>query len=367
MQPHSPRSNQTASPAARRSSRGGKRIRRRRRTPYIPILFTVGLLFALVIAAVVLVLKVLFSSGDVNSDGTASPVPDQSVTAAITLPDPEPKPVYELYTTDRTVQMDETFPSQYVVLIDIETGEILAERDSDARINPASMTKILTLLVAAETIQDWDATFTMTIAESDYCFQHECSVVGYMLDEEIPAKELLYGCILCSGADASLGLAQLACGSHEAFVEKMNEKLEELGLAETTHFTNCVGLYGEDHYTTMQDMALILKAAWENPLCREVLSTKIFNSQPTPQHPEGQVLSNWFIRRIEDLDNGAVKVLTGKTGYVTESGFCAASYGETEDGQGVLCVTAKSTGTWRSIYDHSELFRTFFPVEEQAE
>lgn len=372
MQPHSPYSypdsNRIDPPPSRRSSpRRGRRRRRRRRNPYIPVFCAAAVLVGLIAAAGFLVVRAAGSRGEADSGDVSRPLPNQSVTAAISLPEPEPEPAYELFTTENTAQIADTFASQYVVLIDMETGEILAQRDSDARINPASMTKILTLLVAAETIQDWDATFTMTIAESDYCYQNECSVVGYMLDEVVPARELLYGCILCSGADASLGLAQLACGSHQAFVDKMNEKLDELGLSQTTHFTNCVGLYDQDHYTTVEDMALILKAAWENELCRQVLSTKIYTSQPTPQHPEGQVLSNWFIRRIEDLSNGAVTVLTGKTGYVTESGFCAASYGETADGRGVLCVTAKSTGTWRSIYDHSELFRTFFPVPEESE
>ena len=370
MQPHAPHSNpnhpETPSPRRPRS-RQGKRLRRRRRNPYIPILCAGAVLLLLILAAAILIRgTVSGASGESSQSDAPASFSDQSVAASTSLPEPEPEPVYTLHTTENTVLLDESFPSQYVVLLDMESGEIVAERDSQTRINPASMTKILTLLVAAETIENWDETFTMTLEESDYCFVNKCSVVGYELDEAIPAKELLYGCILCSGADASLGLAKLASGSHEAFVIKMNEKLAELGLAETTHFTNCVGLYDEDHYTTMRDMALILKAAWENDLCREVLSTKIFYSQATPQHPEGQVLSNWFIRRIEDEDTGAVTVRTGKTGYVTESGFCAASYGETEDGRGILCVTAKSTSTWQSIYDHAELFRTYFPAVEDS-
>jgi len=168
MQPHSPYPNSNRTdppPTRRRSSQGGKRLRRRRRSPYIPIFCAVAVLLLLIAAAGFLIINALGSSGEENPGDVSQSIPDQSVTAAISLPEPEPEPVYELYTTENTVQLEEPFPSQYVVLIDMETGEILAQRDSDVRINPASMTKILTLLVAAETIQDWDATFTMTIAE----------------------------------------------------------------------------------------------------------------------------------------------------------------------------------------------------------
>ena len=273
--------------------------------------------------------------------------------------EPEPDPPYAFYTTADTVQVDSAFPSKYVILADLETGEILAQRDPDERISPASMTKILTLLVAVEHAEDLDATFTMTREMADYCFVNNCSVVGYEVDESATLRELLYGCIMNSGADACLGMAQIIAGSHEAFVELMNQKLEELGLAETSHFTNCVGLYDENHYCTVADMALMLKAALENELCREVLSTRTIATAPTPQHPESQNMSNWFIRRIEDLDSGGVNVFTGKTGYVEQAGFCAASCGLAPDGREYLCVTAKSTGTWQSIRDHAALYKTY--------
>lgn len=274
-------------------------------------------------------------------------------------PEEDPEPPYTFYTTASTVLVDSAFPSKYVILADLETGEILAQRDFDARISPASMTKILTLLVAVENCEDLDATFTMTREMADYCFSNNCSVVGYEVDESATVRELLYGCIMNSGADACLGLAQVIAGSHEAFVALMNAKLEELGLAETSHFTNCVGLYDENHYCTVADMALMLKAALENELCRQVLSSRTTSTAPTPQHPESQNMSNWFIRRIEDQDTGGVNVFTGKTGYVEQAGFCAASCGLAPDGREYLCVTAKSTGTWQSIYDHAAIFKTY--------
>ena len=82
------------------------------------------------------------------------------------------------------------------MVIDAEDGSILAEKNADAVISPASMTKILTLLVAAEHIENLDDTVTITIDITDYCYVNDCSVVGFALDEVVPVRELLYGTIL---------------------------------------------------------------------------------------------------------------------------------------------------------------------------
>jgi len=355
-QPH------TYTPDELRARRLARKARRKRRQMIrLLSLAAVILVFALVIGFIVWLLR------SQDTENQPDPLPSQSEQAEVPptvsepdpIPEPEPEPVYTLHTTDATVTVDDALPSQYVIFADVETGEILAQRNCDARINPASMTKILTLLVAVENIDDLEATFTMTREMADYCFANECSVVGYEVGESATLRELLYGCIMNSGADACLGLAEGAAGSHEAFVVLMNEKLEELGLAETSHFTNCVGLYDEEHYCTVGDMALMLKAALENELCREVLTTRTIATAPTSQHPEGQNMSNWFIRRIEDQDTGGVNVFTGKTGYVQQAGYCAASCGEAADGKWYLCVTGRSTGTWQSIYDHAVLYKTY--------
>lgn len=141
----------------------------------------------------------------------------------------------------------------------------------------------------------------------------------------------------------------------------MNEKLEELGLSETSHFTNCVGVFDEDHYSTVYDIAMILQAAVDNELCREFLSAHIYTTSKTQQHPEGIELSNWFLRRIEDQDSGG-EVLYAKTGYVEQSGSCAASYAEGKNGKGYVCVTVNANSPWRCIYDHSGLYKQFTGV-----
>ena len=264
-----------------------------------------------------------------------------------------------LHESEQTVFLGDDFPSEFVFLIDAKTGEILAEKNAYNLLNPASMTKVLTLLVAAENIKDIEGTFTMTSEISEYCFVNECSVVGYIVGETVPIEELFYGCILCSGADASLALAELAAGSHEEFVNLMNRKLDELGLSETAYFTNCVGLYDKEHKCSSADIALIMKAALENEFCRQVICTKVYYSVPTSEHPDGQVLSNWFIRSLEDMNNGEVNVLGGKRGYVPESGNCAVSYGETDNGKSFICVTGRSYNQKQTIYDHAALYKKY--------
>lgn len=272
----------------------------------------------------------------------------------------ETEPVGYTTTTD-TVQLGAEFPSSYAVLIDLDSHEILAEKGADTVIYPASMTKVLTVLVAAEAIEesDLDQTFAMTREITDYCYVNGCSVVGLMVDETVTVRELFYGTILPSGADAAVGLATYVAGSHEAFVDMMNDKLEELGLSDTAHFTNCVGLFDENHACTVSDMAVILEAALDNDLCREVLGAHTYETAPTTDHPEGQILSNWFLRRIEEKDTGSLTVMGAKTGYVVESGSCAASWAQDTDGHRYLCVTADASSSWQAIYDHADLYKTY--------
>ena len=245
------------------------------------------------------------------------------------------------------------------VLIDAQSGEVLAARDASQRINPASMTKILTLLVAAEHAEDLQDQFVMTVEITDYTYRHDCSIAGYGVGQSVTVEELMYGTILPSGAEAAMALAEYTAGSQEAFVELMNQKLEQLGLSDTAHFTNCVGLYDEEHYCTVYDMAVILKAAADNELCRRVLSARTFaTSVPSEQQPDGILLSNWFLRRIEDKDTHG-EVLCAKTGFVNQSGSCAASLAADHEGREYICVTTGSMSSWTCIYDHVELYQAF--------
>ena len=256
--------------------------------------------------------------------------------------------------------------STHAILVDASTDTIVASKGAKEKISPASMTKVLTVLVAAEHIpeEELDAPFTMTLEITDYAYVNDCSSVGFLEDEEVTVRDLFYGTILPSGGDAAVGLATYVAGSHEAFMELMNEKLAELGLADTAHFTNCVGLYDKDHYCTVYDMAIIMKAAMDNDLCREVLSTKKYTTVPTEQHPEGITISNWFLRRIEDKDTGGA-VIGAKTGYVAQSQSCAVSYATCGENQiPYICVTVGAYSSWRCIYDQVEIYTQYTPEQK---
>lgn len=270
---------------------------------------------------------------------------------------------YEFVSTPRTVAIySEEVISSHAILIDESTDTIIASKGAEERISPASMTKVLTVLVAAEQIteEQLDDTFTMTLEITDYAYVNDCSSVGFLNEEKVTVRDLFYGTILPSGGDAAVGLATYIAGSHEAFVDMMNDKLDELGLSDTAHFTNCVGLYDENHYCTVYDMAVIMKAAIENEMCKEFLSAHTYTTTPTIEHPEGITISNWFLRRIEDKDTGG-EVLCAKTGYVLQSKNCAVSYGTFAGDIPYICVTAGSTSSWRCIYDHVEIYNRYVP------
>lgn len=344
--------------AALRSQRAAlrKRKQRARRRKQLKQFFPIA---ALAVFLVVLLLVWKGRQPQQEEQAEEPPAPTVAVMPEVAVSE-EPEEPYSAVKTADTAVLGADYSSAYAVVIDLQKDAILAEREAQAVINPASMTKVLTLLVAAEHLENrLDETFTMTIDITDYCFVNGCSVVGLDIGETVTVRELLYGCILPSGADASLGLAVMAAGSHEAFVELINEKLEELGLSETAHFTNAVGLYDKDHHCTVYDMAMILKAAMDNPLCREVLDARTYQTLPNEQNPEGEVLSNWFLRRIEDKDTGDIDVVAGKTGYVVESGNCAASCGEDPDGNRYICVTGNAGSGWQAIYDHVALYKNY--------
>ncbi len=261
---------------------------------------------------------------------------------------------------ETTVPPDSEVVSENAVFIDVEAGKILGQRGADTRIPPASMTKILTVLVAAEHIIDSDDTFEITQDIIDYSFVNKCSPAGFEVGETVTVNDLFYGTVLPSGGEAAVALAVYVAGSQEAFVELMNEKLEELGLSGTTHFTNCVGIYDEDHYSTVYDIAVILKAAYNNSYCREVLGARTYKTTVTEQHPEGLNLSNLFLRRIEDKDTHG-EVLCAKTGFVDQSGNCAASLSVGNDGKVYICVTAHSNDPARCINDHVAMYQQFLP------
>lgn len=260
--------------------------------------------------------------------------------------------------TEDTAEIGEQFKSESIIVINNTEKKVVAARNAQRRCYPASTTKIMTLLVAAESIKDFTDTFTMTLAITDPLYIADATVAGFSAGEEINMTDLLYGAILPSGADACMGLAEKLAGSEEGFVKLMNAKAAALGLKDT-HFTNCTGLYGDEHYTTAEDLSVILAAAMENTLCRAILSTYQYTTAKTPQHPEGILLSSTLFQHMYGTEPVGANILGGKTGFVNESGYCIASFGESDTGSEYICVTLSGAGKWPTFYDQIDLYTAF--------
>ena len=280
-------------------------------------------------------------------------------------PEPEPEPEPEqpglalAQATEQTKTLDLELYSSSAVLVDVQSGTVLAEKGMDEKIYPASMTKVMTLLVAAENLPDLDATFTMTQAIIDPLYLAGASMAGYVNGETVTMRDLLYGAVVPSGAEATEALAQAVAGSEEAFVAMMNEKAAALGLT-NTHFMNTSGLHDENHYSTVREIALILQAALENETCTEILSAENYRASETEQHPDGLAMTNKFLYRVhhEYALNGA-EITAAKTGYTAEAMNCCASAGKTPDGRSVICVTANAWTGEFCIEDHIALYTKY--------
>ena len=260
--------------------------------------------------------------------------------------------------TENTKTLDLELYSENALLIDLESNTVLVQKNADARIYPASMTKVMTVLVAAEHIENWDETFTMTQSIIDPLFLADASMAGFVHGEEVSMTELLYGAVLPSGAEATEALAIVTAGSEEAFAALMNEKAQALGLKDT-HFVDASGLHDENHYTTLSDMAIIMQAALDNPHCREVLTSVNHTSPATEQNPSGVAMTNRFLYRIRPQQSGNVDIQAAKTGYTAQAMNCCVSYGIMENGRAAICVTAHAwTGDY-CIADHLALYEVY--------
>lgn len=296
------------------------------------------------------------------TEATLPPIAEVTVTHTETEPEEEPI----IFTRPMKTENTKEFSDMHVtarngILIDAETGEVLGRKSSLKKIYPASMTKVMTLLVAVENLteSDMEQKVTMTYDMLAPLIADNASRVGYEVDEEASVRDMLYGLILPSGADAAVGLSQYIAGNEENFVKLMNEKAVELGLEET-HFENCTGLHGKSHYTTCVEMSMIMKAAMENPLCKEILSTYTYTTEATEQHPDGIPLySNMFSRMYGDEVEDVI-ILSGKTGYTDQAAHCLVTYAEKDD-HGYISVIGGDYDKYAAVYSTFAIYENYLP------
>lgn len=248
--------------------------------------------------------------------------------------------------------------ANFAILVDTDSNLVIADKNGEARMNPASMTKVMTLLVACEHLSDLSEKVEITQDIVDYVQKEGASNCGFKAGEKVTVQDLLYGLILPSGADAALALVRHIAGSEAQFVNLMNQKAQELGISATTHYTNCTGLYNADHYTTAKDMALVMKYAAADPYASAVLSTRSYTTKASNKHSSGLSFSNLFLKRIDGQETGG-EAMMAKTGYVAKAGNCAVSYFTAASGRHYICVTGKTSGAWNVVYAHADLYKKY--------
>ncbi|MCM1566167.1 MAG: D-alanyl-D-alanine carboxypeptidase [Dehalobacter sp.] len=214
--------------------------------------------------------------------------------------------------------------SPNAILIRLKDHTIMMQKNSEEKIYPASLTKMMTAIVAIENLPDLKEEIKLTNSTFQGLYEADASMAGFQPGEQVRAIDLLYGVMLPSGAECCIGLADQVAGSEQNFVKIMNQKAAGLGM-DNTHFENAIGLHNENHYTTVKDLAILLSYALQNDTFREIFTSSRHSTQPTNKHPGGITFYNTM---FEDFNNQSIiggEILGGKTGYTDEAGLCLAS------------------------------------------
>ena len=232
--------------------------------------------------------------------------------------------------------------SPHAILLRADSGEVLAEKDADSTIYPASMTKMMTALLAIEANPDIDTPVTLPEEIFPALQAQNASQAGFQPGETATVRDLLYGAMLPSGAECCEALARQVSGSEEAFVALMNRKAGELGMKHT-HFANCTGLTSPEHYSSAADLAVLLQAALNNETFRTVFTTGQYTSNVTAQHPKGLYMASTLLSRLDGGEVTGGQILGGKTGYTDAAGLCLASLAVV-NGKEYILVTLGAPG-----------------------
>ena len=250
--------------------------------------------------------------------------------------------------------------SDYYLLIDADNQQILMQQGADELIYPASMTKMMTLIIALENVDDHDEMLTLDHEVFKGLYEANASMAGFSLNEQVSIKDCLYGLFLPSGAECTRALAIKTAGSEEDFVQLMNEKARQLNMKDT-HFVNTTGLHDKDHVTTLNDLLKLMQYCLKNENFYEIFTTKEYTATSGTKHKELKMNSTLF-KRLNKED--AQLILGGKTGYTNPAGLCLASL-SSKDGRNLILITAHApvsttpyhlldaVNTYRTIYENT--------------
>lgn len=204
--------------------------------------------------------------------------------------------------------------AESAILVDAHSGKVLYEKDPHKKLYPASMTKLMTMVLAMEALQAQRVKMEDVVTASEHAASFRGSRIFLTAGEQLSFKEMLLGVALASGNDAAVAVAEHVAGSHEAFVELMNQKAAELGM-KNTHFVNCNGLHDPEHYTTAADFALLGRYALNFPELLELCSIKHYRIREDTKCPFQYDNKNkllWFYPGTDGF----------KTGWTEEAKYC---------------------------------------------
>lgn len=221
------------------------------------------------------------------------------------------------------------------LVMDFESGNILFEKNGYKKVYPASTTKILTALLAIEKL---DLNSSVVASKNAVYSTPIGSSVIYIKPEEIMSvKDLLYGLLVKSGNDAANVLAEAVSGNMDDFIKLMNEKLQDIGCY-NTHFTNAHGFHDDNHYTTVYDMAILMRYTMKNDIFREIVETKNYTIEATNKSDK-RIYKNTNKMFNENYEKMYYEyVLGGKTGYTEEARGTFVGYGKKDDKLVIVCA-----------------------------
>ena len=326
-----------------RNSKNAFLRKKLRRIWSIPIVRIISVLLGIAIVAVSLI-----SVFNKNAEpAEESLLTDISEAESANIPESVPEevseePVIALPTPWRFTGADNlnsVIASDYGIIINATTRQVLGGKNYTQRIYPASMTKIMTLIVAVQSGIDINTEYLMDYRLINKYYLAGASMSGILAGDTVTFKDLLYGAVLLSAADATAAIAEMVAGSEEEYVKLMNSTAAEIGCSDS-HFTNTSGLYDTANYSTLGDIALMLDYAMSIPLAREILSTADYTTPPTDKNPEGYYFFSTMFTRIDHDSIPGMTVLGGKTGYLAETKHCLASMAVGDNGEKFIVVTA---------------------------
>lgn len=242
--------------------------------------------------------------------------------------------------------------SERYILYNMNDNSVLLEKNSHDEVSIASLTKIMTVIVAIENINDYNDKVTIKKSMIED-IAWDVATAGFKVGDKLTYNDLLYAAILSSGADAVNALAESISGSRSEFIKLMNQKALELGL-ENTHFQNVIGLYSKSNYSSAYDMAQILIYALKNEKFKSVFETNNYKLS------NGKTIKS-TIEKYNQKNNLNISFITGsKTGYISKSGFCLASTAALNNVNYLLItLNAFSSESNVHIKDHIKAYNYF--------